>query len=31
VRRQRVLAILALKEMEAQGMESGRLMAGPFA
>ncbi|KAI8464465.1 MAG: hypothetical protein J3K34DRAFT_491425 [Monoraphidium minutum] len=31
VRRQRVLAILALKEVEAQGMEDGRLMAGPFS
>jgi hypothetical protein len=30
VRRQRVLAILALKEIEAQAMEDGRLMKGPF-
>lgn len=30
VRRQRVLAVLALKEVEAQAMEEGRLMAGPF-
>ena len=30
IRRQRALAILALKELEAQAVEEGRLMAGPL-
>ncbi|EFJ42573.1 hypothetical protein VOLCADRAFT_107208 [Volvox carteri f. nagariensis] len=31
IRKQRVLAILALKEMEAQRMEDGRLLGGPLS
>jgi hypothetical protein len=31
VRRQRVLAILAIKELEAQQIERGQVLAGPLA